>query len=309
MKVLKSIDDYSSHKESFLTIGTFDGLHIGHKAILKKLITKAKSKNANSVVLTFFPHPRTVLQNDKSIYLIDTLKEKEDLLNNLGIDVLIIQPFTLEFSKLSAQKFTRDVLVKKLNVSKLFIGYDHRFGKNRTASVPELISFGDTYGFSVEVIPAQDIDTISVSSTKIRKALLDGDISLANEFLGRSYQVQGVVFHDQGLGSKIGFPTANIKINEKYKVLPKPGVYWVSMFWNKKKYYGMLNFGNRPSVSGKKRTMEIHFFNFDYNLYDKIIKVSFLSKIREEKKFDSIESLKVQLEVDKEFCYELEKNI
>jgi len=309
MKVLKSIDDYSSHKESFLTIGTFDGLHIGHKAILKKLITEAKSKNANSVVLTFFPHPRTVLQNDKSINLIDTLKEKEDLLNNLGIDVLIIQPFTLEFSKLSAQKFTRDVLVKKLNVSKLFIGYDHRFGKNRTASVPELISFGDTYGFSVEVIPAQDIDTISVSSTKIRKALLDGDISLANEFLGRSYQVQGVVFHDQGLGSKIGFPTANIKINEKYKVLPKPGVYWVSMFWNKKKYYGMLNFGNRPSVSGKKRTMEIHFFNFDYNLYDKIIKVSFLSKIREEKKFDSIESLKVQLEVDKKFCYELEKNI
>ena len=307
MKVYKSIENYKSLKESFLTIGTFDGVHLGHQAIIKRLVNNAHSENAQAVVLTFFPHPRSVIQNEKSLSLIDSMKEKENLLELLGVDILIIHPFTLEFSNLNAKKFTRDILVNSLNVSKLFIGYDHRFGKNRTASVSDLISFGQTYGFDVEVIPAQDIDAISVSSTKIRKALSEGDIKRVSEYLGRDYILEGVVVHDQGLGSKIGFPTANIKVIPKYKILPKTGVYWVSMIWLSQKYFGMLNFGVRPSLSVMKETIEVHFFNFNQNIYDEAIKISFHAKIRDEKKFNSLESLKSQLKLDRKFCYELEK--
>lgn len=307
MKVYKSIENYKSLKESFLTIGTFDGVHVGHQAIIKRLVNNAHSENAQAVVLTFFPHPRSVIQNEKSLSLIDSMKEKENLLELLGVDILIIHPFTLEFSNLNAKKFTRDILVNSLNVSKLFIGYDHRFGKNRTASVSDLISFGQTYGFDVEVIPAQDIDAISVSSTKIRKALSEGDIKRVSEYLGRDYILEGVVVHDQGLGSKIGFPTANIKVIPKYKILPKTGVYWVSMIWLSQKYFGMLNFGVRPSLSVMKETIEVHFFNFNQNIYDEAIKISFHAKIRDEKKFNSLESLKSQLKLDRKFCYELEK--
>ena len=307
MKVYKSIENYKSLKKSFLTIGTFDGVHLGHQAIIKRLVNNAHSENAKAVVLTFFPHPRSVIQNEKSLSLIDSMKEKENLLELLGVDILIIHPFTLEFSNLNAKKFTRDILVNSLNVSKLFIGYDHRFGKNRTASVSDLISFGQTYGFDVEVIPAQDIDAISVSSTKIRKALSEGDIKRVSEYLGRDYILEGVVVHDQGLGSKIGFPTANIKVIPKYKILPKTGVYWVSMIWLSQKYFGMLNFGVRPSLSVMKETIEVHFFNFNQNIYDEAIKISFHAKIRDEKKFNSLESLKSQLKLDRKFCYELEK--
>ena len=307
MKVYKSIENYKSLKKSFLTIGTFDGVHLGHQAIIKRLVNNAHSENAQAVVLTFFPHPRSVIQNEKSLSLIDSMKEKENLLELLGVDILIIHPFTLEFSNLNAKKFTRDILVNSLNVSKLFIGYDHRFGKNRTASVSDLISFGQTYGFDVEVIPAQDIDAISVSSTKIRKALSEGDIKRVSEYLGRDYILEGVVVHDQGLGSKIGFPTANIKVIPKYKILPKTGVYWVSMIWLSQKYFGMLNFGVRPSLSVMKETIEVHFFNFNQNIYDEAIKISFHAKIRDEKKFNSLESLKSQLKLDRKFCYELEK--
>ena len=308
MKVYKSIDDYQSIKKSFLTIGTFDGVHIGHQAIIKKLVNSSHSKNAHAVVLTFFPHPRSVVKNEKNVPLIDSLKEKEKMLRQLGVDVLIIHPFNLEFSNLSAEKFTRDILVNSLNVSRIFIGYDHRFGKNRTASVSELISYGKTYSFDVEVIPAQDIDAISVSSTKIRHALSEGNIEIVSKYLGRDYALEGIVEHDQGLGSKIGFPTANIQVTPKYKILPKNGVYWVSMVWRGLKYFGMLNFGVRPSLSVKKKTIEVHFFNFDENIYNQAIKINFHSKIRDEKKFESIESLITQLKIDKEFCRELEKN-
>ena len=306
MKVYKSIKDFSSLKKSFLTIGTFDGVHIGHQAIIKRLVNSSHSKNAQAVVLTFFPHPRSIIQGKKSVLLIDSIKEKEEILRKLGVDVLIIHPFTLEFSNLNAKKFTRDILVNTLNVSNLFIGYDHRFGKNRTASVSDLILYGQTYGFEVEVIPAQDIDAISVSSTKIRKALSEGDIEIVSQYLGRDYTLEGLVEHDQGLGSKIGFPTANIKVIPKYKILPKTGVYWVSMVWMNRKYFGMLNFGIRPSLLIKKKTIEVHFFNFNQNIYDETIKISFHSKIRDEKKFDSLESLKSQLNLDRKFCYELE---
>ena len=307
MKVYKCIEDYSGSRDSFLTIGTFDGVHVGHRAIIKNLVDDARSKNANAVVLTFFPHPRSVVNGEKNFSLIDSMDEKEDLLKNLGVDILIIHPFTSDFSKLTAQKFILEVLVKQLNISKLVIGYDHRFGKNRTASVSDLISYGKIYGFEVDVIPAQDIDKISVSSTKIRKALSNGDIKIVNEYLDREYQIEGIVFQDQGLGSKIGFPTANIQVLPSYKTLPKIGVYWVSSIWKNKKYFGMLNFGNRPSVKSKKETIEVHFFNFNENIYNETIKIYFHIKIRDEKKFDSIESLITQLKVDKEFCYELEK--
>ena len=308
MKVYNNIKDYRSLKESFLTIGTFDGVHIGHQAIIKKLVKSAHSSNSNAVVLTFFPHPRSVIQDKKSLSLIDSMKEKEKLLQQLNVDVLIIHPFTVDFSNLSAKKFTQDILVNTLKVSKLFIGYDHRFGKNRTASVSDLISYGKTFGFNVEVIPAQDIDAISVSSTKIRNAISSGDIKTVSEYLGRNFVLEGVVIHDQGLGSKLGFPTANIEVTAEYKILPKKGVYWVSMKWMGEKYFGMLNYGIRPTVSSKKTTIEVHFFNFNKNIYNETIKISFHTKIRDEKKFNSLESLKSQLLLDKKLCHELENN-
>lgn len=308
MKVYKCIEDYRGSKDSFITIGTFDGLHIGHRAIINNLVNDARSKNANAVVLTFFPHPRSVVNGNKKFSLIDSMDEKENLLKALGVNILIIHPFTNEFSNLSPLEFTKDILVNQLNIKKLVIGYDHRFGKDRKASVSDIISYSKIYGFKVDVIPAQDIKKVLVSSTKIREALSNGEIKIVNEYLDREYMIEGTVFQDQGLGSEIGFPTANIQVISSYKALPKKGVYWVSSIWKNKKYFGMLNFGNRPSVKNNKQTIEVHFFNFNENIYNQTIKINFHSKIRDEKKFDSIESLKAQLKIDKEFCHELEKN-
>ena len=308
MKVYKCIEDYRGSKDSFITIGTFDGLHIGHRAIINNLVNDARSKNADAVVLTFFPHPRSVVNGNKKFSLIDSMDEKENLLKALGVNILIIHPFTNEFSNLSPLEFTKDILVNQLNIKKLVIGYDHRFGKDRKASVSDIISYSKIYGFKVDVIPAQDIKKVLVSSTKIREALSNGEIKIVNEYLDREYMIEGTVFQDQGLGSEIGFPTANIQVTSSYKALPKKGVYWVSSIWKNKKYFGMLNFGNRPSVKNNTQTIEVHFFNFNENIYNQTIKINFHSKIRDEKKFDSIESLKAQLEIDKEFCHELEKN-
>ncbi|MBN09569.1 MAG: riboflavin biosynthesis protein RibF [Flavobacteriaceae bacterium] len=302
MKVFHGIENYSSKNKCFLTIGTFDGVHVGHQEIIRKLVYEAHCNNSIAIVLTFFPHPRSVIQKDENVKLIDTMDEKKHLLKKLNVDALIIEPFTIDFSNLSAINFARDILVKKINISKLFIGYDHRFGKNRTASVSELISYGDTYGFEVCVIPAQNINSVSVSSTKIRKGLSEGKISLVNNYLGRKYMLEGKVIHDQGLGKKIGFPTANLEIISKNKAIPRMGVYFVSMLWKNKCVFGMLNIGNRPTVKSKKESIEVHFFDFNQNLYNLKIKLNFINKIREEKNFKSIESLKKQLIKDREFC-------
>ena len=302
MKVVQDIQNYSSDTKSILTIGTFDGVHIGHQKIIKSLVKKAHNKKLLANVLTFFPHPRMVLQKNSQIKLIDTLAEKETFLKELGVDTLIIHPFSKEFSKLSALEFTRDILVSQLKIAELFIGYDHRFGKNREATVVDLTALGKTYDFKVNIIPAQDVSTITVSSTKIRVAILDGDFIKVVDFLGRFFQLSGIVTKGQSLGRTINFPTANLLIDSQHKIIPPKGVYLVSTFHDENQYYGMMNIGTRPTLNGDKQTIEVHIFEFDKNIYDDTLTIHFIEKIRDEQKFESLDALKKQLIKDKGIC-------
>ena len=302
MKVVQDIQNYSSDTKSILTIGTFDGVHVGHQKIIKALVKEAHNKKLLANVLTFFPHPRMVLQKDAQIKLIDTLAEKEDFFRKLGVDTLIIHPFSKEFSRLSALEFTRDILVNQLKISELFIGYDHRFGKNREATVADLTSFGKTYDFKVNIIPAQDVSAITVSSTKIRTAISDGDFIKVVDFLGRFFKLSGTVTKGQSLGRTINFPTANLLIDSQHKIIPPKGVYLVSIFHHENQYYGMMNIGTRPTLNGDKQTIEVHIFEFDKNIYDSTLTIHFIEKIRDEQKFESLDALKKQLIKDKEIC-------
>ena len=262
-----------------------------------------------SLVLTFFPHPRMVLQQDSSIKLLNTIDEKATLLEKFGIDNLIIHPFDEVFSNLSAEEFVKNILVDKLNIHKIIIGHDHRFGKNRTADINDLILFGEKYKFEVEQINAKEIDEIAVSSTKIRKALLEANIKLANEYLGYSYFISGKVVEGKKIGRTIGFPTANIEINENYKLLPKNGVYVVSSTINNVVYFGMMNIGNNPTIGDNEQTIEVHFFELHHDIYGENIQISILKHIREEQKFSTIDELKIQLEHDKAFSQNYLKNL
>jgi len=302
MNVVNGIENYKANSKSILTIGTFDGVHLGHQKIITSLVTKAKQKSLQANILTFFPHPRMVLQKESNLKLIDTLEEKQNLLSELGIDNLIIQPFSKEFSKLTAIEFTRDVLVNELGMSALMIGYDHRFGKNREASVEDLIRYGESYNFEVTVIPAQDISSITVSSTKIRDAIKISNFKKVNQFLGRPYELNGKVIKGNGVGRTIKYPTANIEIKEIYKLIPPKGVYLVKIYLGENEFSGMMNIGNRPTINGLNQTIEVHIFDFDKDIYGKNLKVCFLKKIRKEKKFDSLPSLKSQLKKDEENC-------
>jgi len=299
MKTFHSIESFTSKTPTVLTIGTFDGIHIGHKKILDRLLNTAKNQKLQSLVLTFFPHPRMVLQKDSNIKLIHTIDERASILNTLGLDNLIIQPFSKEFSRLSATEFVRDILVHKLNVKHIIVGYDHRFGRNRTANIDSLKEFGEIYDFTVEEISAQDIDAVSVSSTKIRKALEEGNLQIANSYLGTDFQLNGTVTKGKGIGKTINFPTANISIIEDYKMIPKNGVYIAKAKVENNIYTGMMNIGNNPTVNGKTRSIEIHLFNFNKEIYNKEITISIQKRIRDEQKFESVEILKSQLNKDK----------
>ena len=299
MITVQNISKFDKEHYTAITIGTFDGVHIGHRKILERLINNAKDLDLKATVLTFFPHPRMVLQKDADIKMLNTLEEKTKILESIGIDYLIIHPFTQEFSRLTATDFVRDMLVHHLKAKKVIIGYDHRFGRNRNANIQDLISFGSIYDFTVEEISAQEIDDVSVSSTKIRKALENGDIKTANEYLGYAYMLTGSVEQGKALGRKINFPTANLHIEASYKLIPKIGVYVVESILNNKKVYGMMNIGFNPTVDGSKKRVEIHFFDFNQDLYGQNIQISILDRIRDEKKFDSVEALQHQLEQDK----------
>ncbi|WP_297706922.1 bifunctional riboflavin kinase/FAD synthetase [uncultured Eudoraea sp.] len=300
MITVQSISNYDKKQTTAITIGTFDGVHIGHRKILERLINDAKKTGLRSTVLTFFPHPRMVLQKDTEIRLLNTIQEKIKILELIGLDYLIIHPFTLKFSRLSSTEFVRDILVNELKVKKIIIGYDHRFGRNRNANIQDLSAFGNTLNFEVEEIPAQEIDDVSVSSTKIRNALMEGDIKTANEYLGYNYMLTGDVKKGKGLGRQLNFPTANLFIKEKYKLIPKNGVYVVKSILNDKLFYGMMNIGFNPTVDGSSKSIEIHFFDFKADLYDQNIQVDIIERIRDEHKFNSLEELKAQLLKDKE---------
>ncbi|RFN59483.1 bifunctional riboflavin kinase/FAD synthetase [Marixanthomonas ophiurae] len=307
MKEYSSASKYDNERPCAITIGTFDGVHIGHKAILKRLVQAAEKDNLDSVLLTFFPHPRMVLQKDSNIKLINTLSEKKELLEKTGLDHLVIHPFTRQFSRLTAVEYVRDILVNKLKAKKVIIGYDHRFGRNRTADINDLKEFGNTYGFEVEEISAQELDEVTVSSTKVRKALEAGDISTANEYLGYQFMISGTVVQGKAIGRTMEYPTANLNLTEDYKLIPKNGVYVVKATINNKQVFGITSIGTNPTVGGRKKTIETHFLDYNQDLYNQDLQIEFITHIRDEETFDGMETLKKAIKQDELFARNLLK--
>jgi riboflavin kinase / FMN adenylyltransferase len=302
VQVHRSIENFNNKKPTIVTIGTFDGVHIGHKEILKKLTSEATRLNLDSVILTFFPHPRMVLQKESDIKLINTIDERIAIFSKTNLDHLIIHPFTKEFSNLSAEAYVKNVLVDGLNVKKIIIGYDHRFGKNRTANIEDLKRFGDQFGFEVEEISAQELDDVAVSSTKIRRALDNGDLETANNYLGYPFMLNGTVVKGKGIGKTISFPTANLEIKETYKLIPKNGVYVVKSELDGNETFGLMSIGTNPTVGGTSRTIETYFLDAEKDLYGQTIEIALLAKIREEETFDSLESLQKAIKNDEAFA-------
>ena len=305
MRIYKGLEDFIGVKNPVFTTGTFDGVHKGHVKILERLKEIAAKNSGESVLLTFSPHPRTVLfPDDKSLEMINTQEEKIALFEKQGIDHLIIYPFTQEFSRLSSVEFIRDFLVNRIGISTLVIGYDHRFGRNREGSMEQLREFAPIYEFDIVEIPAEFINDVDISSTKIRRALHVGDIKTANSYLGYDYFLGGNVMKGTRIGRSIGFPTANIDIEDKLKLVPEDGVYAVKVDIEQKTFNGMLNIGVRPTINpGKenkrKKSIEVHIFEFEEDIYSKRISVRFKRRIRSEKKFDDIGTLKHQLVIDR----------
>ena len=292
-----------------MTIGTFDGVHVGHQKIIQQLRAIADTKGMKAVVLTFFPHPRMVLQKDHKIKLINTIDEKRMLLEGFGVDELVVKQFSWDFSRLTAVEYVRDLLVNTLNVKHIIIGYDHHFGRNRTANIDDLREFGEVYDFEVTEIPAQDIEEVTVSSTKIRQALSDGDVRRANRFLGYNFMLTGTIISGKGLGKTMDFPTANLHVAEDYKLIPKIGSYVIKTRIQSTTYYGMMNIGTNPTVEDKGWSIEMHLFDYEGSLYGEYVQVELLDRLRDERKFDSLDSLKQQLQRDKAQSLEIIRNI
>lgn len=299
MQVSHNISDFRSTKDTVVTIGTFDGVHLGHRRVIEQVKATAARIGGESVLLTFFPHPRMVLFPNAEQLLITTEEEKIALVRNLGIDHLIIHPFTREFSMLSSGEFIEQILVKGLRTKKLVIGYDHHFGKDREGSFENLKNSGPKWGFEVEEIPAHESDHIKVSSTRIRQALAAGEVEVANNLLGYRYRLTGNVVKGQQLGRKLGYPTANIISPEPYKLMPGNGVYAVNVLSAGKKFGGMMNIGVRPTVDGLHRTTEVNIFDFDADIYGESLTIEFVKWVRGEQKFAGLDELKTQLGVDK----------
>lgn len=301
MKIYHSLDDFSRLQFAVVTSGTFDGVHLGHQKILTRLKEIAVKHSGETVVITFWPHPRLVLKpDDQSLKLLNTFEEKAELLKEQGIQHLVRIGFTKEFSQLSSVDFIRNILVEKIGTKKLVIGYDHRFGKNREGSFDQLKLNGPSDGFEVEEIPRQDIDHLAVSSSLIRKALDEGDVNTALHLLGRPYSLSGRVVKGDRLGRVLGYPTANIDIDSHNKLVPAEGIYAVVVTYAGNEYGGMLYIGNRPTIDGTRRSIEVNIFNFDKEIYGEELKVSLVKLLRIDVKFKDLEALKLQLHRDKE---------
>jgi riboflavin kinase / FMN adenylyltransferase len=310
MIIHEGVDQILGIKNPVVTSGTFDGVHIGHQKILRRIRNLADEIKGETVLITFWPHPRLVLYpQEHQLRLLSTFEEKAKLLADFGVDHLVTIPFTKEFSELTSHEFIQQILVEKINTKKLVIGYDHRFGKNREGSFEYLIQNHQSYGFELEEISREDIDNIGVSSTKIRKSLEEGHIQSANEFLGRDYELSGIIIKGQQLGRSIGFPTANIQILNDYKLIPSNGVYAVIVDIEGQLFKGMLNIGNRPTVGGNSRTIEVNLFDFEGNLYDHRITVYFKAFLRTEVKFADLNSLRDQLIEDQKLSRDLLSHI
>lgn len=317
MNIFHSIDEFSASGKTgnVVTTGTFDGVHRGHRTILERVCSTAKTKNTESVLLTFYPHPRQVLFPDTTKMLfLSTLDERKELLEKAGIQNLIIHPFTKELSQVSAEKYVRDILLGKLKTKTLVIGYDHRFGHGRKGSIKELEEWGPIYDFNVQEIAPLKAGDVAISSTKIRNAVMEGDMPLANSYLGYTYFITAKVVDGMKIGSKeLGYPTANLEVNDSEKLIPVDGIYAVYVYISDQSspstvhyplstYKGMLSVGMNPTIENKGRSIEVNIFDFNENIYGKTIRVGFHKKIRNEEKFNSLAELKAQLDKDKEVC-------
>ena len=310
MKIYHSIDDFQRLNYAVVTSGTFDGVHLGHQTILNRLKEITEKNNGETVVITFWPHPRLILKpEDDSLKLLNTFEEKAELLKEQGINHLLRIPFTKEFSQITSQDFITKILVDKIGTRKLVIGYDHRFGRNREGSFDELKINAPRYGFDVEEIPKQEVDHVGVSSSIIRKALEEGDVNTANHFLGRPYSISGEVIKGDKIGRELGYPTANIDIESHHKLIPNEGIYAVTVDHEHQHYQGMLYIGNRPTINGSARSIEVNLFNFNKDIYGERLKINLISFLRGDIKFDGLEPLKEQLHKDKQLALQaLNKN-
>lgn len=305
MKIYHSLTDFTKLDFAVVTSGTFDGVHLGHQQILRRVTEIARKHNGETVVITYWPHPRLILQPDSTIHLLNTFEEKAALLKEYGIHHLIRLTFTKEFSQLNSTEFVKNILVDTIGTRKLVIGYDHRFGKNREGSFEELRKLGPGNGFDVEEIPKQEIDHAAISSTKIREALEDGNVEGAATLLGHPYSIGGEVVKGAKLGRVLGFPTANIDVDSRHKLVPAEGIYAVTVSYEGKSFYGMLYIGNRPTLNGQSRSIEVNIFNFDREIYGETLTVFFHHAIRKDIKFGDLEALKQQLQKDKEHSFKL----
>lgn len=302
MKVYESVGSFKPKRPTVVTIGTFDGVHIGHRTILEQVVRTAHESQMESLLLTFFPHPRMVLQKDSDLKLINTLSEKKELLERIGLDHLVVHPFTKEFSRMTALEYVRDILVEGLGARKVIIGYDHRFGRNRMATIEDLKQYGKTFGFEVQELSARQLDEVAISSTKIRKALACGDLDTANRYLGYPFVLAGTIVKGRAIGRTIEYPTANIEIREKYKLIPANGVYVVFSEISGRVVYGITSIGNNPTVGGTSRTIETYYLDFNGDLYGKHLRIEFLTRIRGEKVFSDTAKLKEAISNDEVFA-------
>ena len=303
MQVVKGISNIPVLQKAIVTQGTFDGVHVGHKKILNHVVSEAQRLDGVSVLITFYPHPRLVIHpDDNSLKLLTTLEEKKALLENIGLDYLIILPFTSDISNLSPLEYVRDVIVNKLNPTKLIVGYDHRFGKNREGSITDLLKFSETFDFQVEQISAKALEEITISSTKIRASLAEGNVQKANKYLGYAYQFTGKVVKGMQIGRTIGYKTANLAMSDPLKRVPGYGIFAAKIYHKNETYLGMLSIGSNPTIPEKTESIEVNIFNFDQEIYEETLTVELVRKIRDEIKFPDLDALKEQLAIDKEKC-------
>lgn len=301
MKTYHHFSEFKRLDNAVATIGTFDGVHFGHQKIIKRLFELAKSTGGESVILTFFPHPRMIIDpENQDLKLINTIAEKIEILAELGVDHLIITPFTRDFSNLNPSEYIKNILVDTIGIKQLIVGYDHRFGKDRKGGMQELEMYAKQFDYQIEEIAKQDIDDVAVSSTKIRKALLNGEVALAASYLGYHFSLHGRVIKGDKIGRTIGFPTANIFLEETYKLIPSDGIYAVTVDMGSESYKGMAYIGQRPTINGMTRNIEVNIFDFNKEIYGQYITMTFLEFLRHDVKFTGLEALKIQLQKDKE---------
>jgi riboflavin kinase/FMN adenylyltransferase len=301
LKIYNHLSEFKRLNNAVATIGTFDGVHFGHQKIINRLCELAHSTGGESVILTFFPHPRMIIDpENQELKMINTIEEKAEILAALGVDHLIITPFTRDFSNLSPSEYIKNILVDTIGIKQIIVGYDHRFGKDRSGGMKDLIAFSGPYGYEVEEIGEQDINDVAVSSTKVRESLLSGQVGLAAEYLGYPFSLYGPVIKGDKIGRTIGFPTANIFIEQPYKLIPSDGIYAVTVDMEDQSYQAMAYIGQRPTINGMTRNIEVNIFNFDREIYGQYIKMNFHEFLRHDVKFTGLEALKIQLQQDQE---------